>query len=278
MFLFDFLLPVSRCIFTILTRQLLTMHSGKLLPAITGFLILFGLYHGAEYMILFKNSAGGFLAFHAVFILAAWLIARWQFKSNLSAWGFLLNKRMWWQLPAGIATGILLYGITLFICLQTGVEKILEVPPFKTISGALGLFIFGNFFSSFSEDVLIRGYVYKHLNGKLMPVLLVLFSAALYVLNHIYRLLDGWETYTYLFLLGILLMIPLVRTRQIWLTGAIHWAGNCTFFYTHEIIKTGSGNTLLTPNMVFSMVMLLFIVVLLLVPLGKPRPAPVPGA
>lgn len=36
---------------------------------ITGFIILFSLYHGAEYMIMKENSARGFLALQAVFFL-----------------------------------------------------------------------------------------------------------------------------------------------------------------------------------------------------------------
>ena len=238
----------------------------KTLSALAGFVILFGLYHGAEYMILYKNSPAGFLGFHALFIVAAWLIAKWQFKSGLTAWGFIPGRKTWLQLLAGIITGILLYGITFFINTLTGVETAGEWPPLKAVYGALGLFIFGNFFSSFSEDLLTRGYIFKQLGARLGPVLLVLLSATVYVLNHIYRLTDGWETYCYLFALGVLLMVPLVRTRQIWLTGAIHWAGNCTFFYTHEIVKAQTGPTAISANMVFTAVMVCFTGILLLLP------------
>jgi hypothetical protein len=51
---------------------------------LAGFAALFGLYHAAEYMILFNNSPAGFLAFQALFFLAAWAIARWQAKPGLA--------------------------------------------------------------------------------------------------------------------------------------------------------------------------------------------------
>ena len=54
---------------------------------IIGFICLFLLYHAAEYMILFKDNAAGFLVLQAFFFAAAWGIARWQFKQGLSVWG-----------------------------------------------------------------------------------------------------------------------------------------------------------------------------------------------
>jgi len=213
-----------------------------------GFIILFALYHTAEYMILFKNNAAGFLVFQATFFIAAWFIAQWQFKDGLAAWGLSTKRYFITQLLLGMMMGIILYGLTYFINLITGVEAKIAIPQLSYIVSPLLLFVFGNFFSSFSEDVLTRGYLYKHLNGKVSVPALIFISAMVYLLNHIYRLGDGPATYLYLFLLGILFIIPLILTRRLWFTGGMHWAGNSFFYFTHNLIQTVPGKTAFSAN------------------------------
>jgi len=215
---------------------------------IIGFIILFVLYHAAEYMILFKNNPGGFLTFQILFFIAAWMIGRWQFGEGLAAWGLSVKKHFAVQLLLGMMMGIILYGLTYFINLAAGVELKVALPQFSAIIGSLLLFIFGNLFSSFSEDVLTRGYLYRHLNGKVNVLLFILISAAVYLFNHIYRLGDGTDTYLYLFLLGIIYVIPLLLTKRLWFTGGMHWAGNCFFYFTHNIVQTVPGKTDFSAN------------------------------
>lgn len=220
----------------------------KALPVIIGFALLFIIYHAAEYMILFKKNAAGFLGFQILFFIAAWLIAKWQCKTGLSSWGLDTKKRWLMHLGLGMLMGLMLYGLTFLISLLSGAEKINTVPNIASAAAPFGLFVFGNFFSSFSEDVLTRGYVYKHLHGKIGNGFLGLLSALIYILNHIYRLNEGIETILYLFALGVVFVIPLLLTKRLWFTSGMHWAGNCFFYLTHELIKTGSSGKALSPN------------------------------
>jgi uncharacterized protein len=229
------------------------------LAAVAGFIILFALYHAAEYMILFKNSPPGFLFFQALFFIAAYGIAKWQRKPGLAAWGLDTKTPFLKHLLPGILIGIFLYGLTFFISLLPGIEKIIRVPDFADMPAPLGIFIFGNLFSSFSEDVLTRGYVHNHIKGKVSSWWIVLVSASIYLLNHIYRLDDGFVTWLYLFLLGILFVIPLILTRRLWFTGGLHWAGNVTFYFTHEIVKTEEAAQGVSSNSILIVVILLFI-------------------
>jgi len=231
----------------------------SLLVIIIGFLVLFALYHAAEYMIVFKNSPIGFLGFQIVFFVAAYFIAKWQFQTGLQAWGLATGKRFLQHLFAGILVGISLYGLTFLISIFARSEKIIQVPSFTAAIGPFSLFVFGNFFSSFSEDILTRGYIYKHLNGRVGNFILVIISATVYLLNHIYRFANGIETQLYLFMLGVLFIIPLLRTKRLWFTGGMHWGGNCTFFLTHEVFKTESGDYHLSPNYILVLCILLFI-------------------
>lgn len=226
-----------------------------------GFIALFLLYHAAEYMIMFQNSALGFLGFQALFFVCAFLIGKLQFREGLSAWGLGFNKKFYQSLFWGIIMGITLYGSTFLIGLLSDSEKISSIPTLKEALFPVGLFIFGNFFSSFSEDILTRGYIQKHLKF-LHPMLILLLSASIYLLNHIYRLTDGIETYMYLFSLGIIFCIPLLTTGKLWFTGGMHWAGNVTFYITHEIIKTESGSNSISPNIILTiMIFVLFPVI-----------------
>ena len=219
------------------------------LKFITGFICLFALYHAAEYMIIFKNNPGGFLAFQAFFFAAAWIIGRWQFKQGLAAWGLSTKKYFITQLLLGMLMGIILYGLTYVINLISGVEVKAVVPPLSYMAKPLLVFAFGNFFSAFSEDILTRGYLYKHFGEQMSVSVFIFISAAVYLFHHIYRLGDGFVTWLYLFLLGVLFVLPLVLTKRLGFTGGMHWAGNCFFYLTHNIIQTNGGETTFNANL-----------------------------
>ena len=233
--------------------------SKQKLAAAFGFLILFTLYHAAEYMILFKSSSIGFLLFQLLFFCAAWLIAKVQYGQGFGAWGLDFKKGFFRHLIVGMVMGIILYGLTFLISLATGSERVNELPSMTESVAPLSLFIFGSFFSSFSEDVLTRGYVHYHLKERISGWCIVLISATIYLLNHIYRLDDGVEAYTYLFALGILYVIPLVLTGRLWITGGMHWAGNIIFYLTHDVVKTESLEGPVSPNYILAVMAIVFI-------------------
>lgn len=222
------------------------------------FLVLFSFYHLAEYMIVFRNNAVGFFGFQLLFFLSAFLLGNWYSGKGLGTWG-LSPKIRWSHLLIGIILGIALYAIPYFVSIATGNEVITEIPKLANLLSSSLPFAFGVLFSSFSEDILTRGVIYAGFNKMLKPFWLGLLSALLYLLNHIYRLADGPETWLYLFLLGIIFVIPLLYTRQLWLTGMMHWAGNLFFFVTHEVIITETSAGWIKPNYLFSCCLLLFI-------------------
>ncbi|MER3465630.1 MAG: hypothetical protein C4329_15675 [Chitinophagaceae bacterium] len=231
----------------------------KAVKIIAGFAILFLLYHTAEYMIVFKNSPMGFLGIQVLFFIAAWLIAKWQKGKGLSAWGMDGKASLFKHLLPGMLMGVVLYGVSFSISLALGAEKIITTPSLSSALMPIALFVFGNFFSSFSEDILTRGYVYYHSKGSIIARWIVLLSATIYLLNHIYRLKDGAQAWIYLFLLGVLYVLPLLFTKRLWFTGGMHWAGNCTFFITHEVIKTDSVPGKIDANFIFVGCIIVFI-------------------
>ena len=227
------------------------------------FIILFGLYHAAEYLIVFQNNAIGFLIVQFIFFIAAYFMGKWYSGDGLSAWGLPLKGKR--HFVVGVAGGISIYASSYFVSILLCVESIAIVPDWITIAKASTPFAFGVLFSSFSEDVLTRGLIYAHLKDKLKPFWLVLLSTIVYVLNHIYRLGDGIESLLYLFLLGILFFIPILKTKSLWLTGFMHWSGNTFFFVSHNVIQTESNNGFISPNYLFSICLALYIPVIWLI-------------
>ncbi|WP_431212629.1 CPBP family intramembrane glutamic endopeptidase [Puia sp. P3] len=121
-------------------------------------------------------------------------------------------------------------------------ELILKVLPF----------VAGVFLSSCSEDILTRGYIYFHLKERIGNLPVILVSALVYWLNHIYKLGTGPGNWIYIILLGVIFMIPVMITRSLWFTTAMHWAGNSVFFVTHQAIDTETLPSRLQPNDVLS--------------------------
>ena len=222
-------------------------------------MLLFVLYHTAEYFVLFKYNPIAFLLVQLIFFITAWLLARWQKFKGLSAWGMDTGKLWLKHLLIGMLMGVVLYGVTYIITLATGSEVVTNIPGMAVMAPQLALFCFGVFFSSFSEDILTRGYLFKHFGDKMPAGAFVFVSATIYIVNHIYRLSDGFETCAYLFALGILFAIPLVLTKRLWFTGGMHWIGNTTYYFTHNIITTKTTEVHLAPNTIFIVCILLFI-------------------
>ncbi|WP_417429814.1 type II CAAX prenyl endopeptidase Rce1 family protein [Halpernia sp.] len=226
------------------------------------FIVLFVLYHSAEYMILFKNNIFGFFGFQLLFFIAAWFLGNWNKMNGFTFWGLSFSKLKLKYFLIGIFLGLLLYGVPYLISLSIGAEFITNIPHWKDILKLSLPFAFGVMFSSFSEDVLTRATIYNLFNNKIKVIGIVLISSLVYLLNHIYRLNEGLETLSYIFFLGFLLIIPLILTKNLWITGFMHWSGNVFFYITHNVIQTESGTYFLTPNQIFLIWILILIPIL----------------
>lgn len=192
-------------------------------------------------MILYRNSAAGFLSFSAIFFLLAWLVARWQGFRGWKAWGLGRNNSGRILLLIGLLIGLAAGALSQFASLAAGIEVISFVPAAPQFLSQASLFIFGCAVSSLTEDVLTRGYVVRHLQERAGPLLIVCISALVYVLNHIHRLNEPLYL-LYLFILGIQLAIPLLFTRSIWYTFGVHWAGNMIYHISNNVMHTGGGS------------------------------------
>jgi uncharacterized protein len=209
----------------------------SLLPLLMGFMALFTCYHAAEYMVLYMNSPFCFLGLSMLFFIMAWAVARWQGYRGLSAWGMSFKRKNLIFLLAGLLAGLAANIISFLVSLALHKEMVSFVPGLHQFLPQASLLIFGCAFSSLTEDVLTRGYLYRHLTGRVSTGLLVLISSFVYVLNHVHRL-DEPVYLLFLFIVGIQLMIPLVICRNIWYTLGIHWARNIVYHVTNNVMHT----------------------------------------
>ncbi|WP_156831989.1 CPBP family intramembrane glutamic endopeptidase [Kaistella palustris] len=229
------------------------------MKTVISFIVLFCMYHAAEYMLLFENSVAGFFIFQLLFFIAAWFLGNWQCKNGFTFWRLSLSKLKLRHFLLGTFLGITLYAVPLAISLYLGVEKVAKIPEGTEMLKLSAPFAFGVLFSSFSEDILTRATVFNFFEGKIKMRWIAVVSASVYLCNHIYRLADGWDTLSYIFLLGILFVIPLLLTKNLWITGFMHWSGNIFFYVTHNVIQTESNSQGLTSNQIFALWILLLI-------------------
>ena len=223
------------------------------------FIVLFFLYHSAEYMLMFQNNIPLFFTFQFLFFISALLLGNWYSGNGLSAWGLPFSRAILKHISLGLLLGVVLYAVPYGLALFSGIEKIIEFPSLQAIMLNSLPFAFGVLFTSFSEDILTRGLIYTHFNKKLKPGFLLVFSASIYLFNHIYRLNDGLDVLVYIFLLGIIFMIPVLNSKKLWITGAMHWSGNLFFFISHNVIQVKENPELLSYNYLFSTCLILMI-------------------
>jgi membrane protease YdiL (CAAX protease family) len=216
------------------------------------FIILFFFYHAAEYMILFKNSSIGFIIIQLLFFIVAWNLGNWNNKTGLAFWGLPFTREIPGYILIGLPLGIILYAVPFLASLALGTERISTIPGITAGFIESLPFAFGVIFSSFSEDILTRGIVFRLFHKKVKNFWITVISATVYLLNHIYRLNDGTDKLLYIFLLGIVFIIPVLLTQNLWITGSMHWAGNTFFFITHSVIQTESIEGSFSPDFLFA--------------------------
>lgn len=199
---------------------------------ITGFLILFFVYHFPEFFSAFWIMA----TFKIGFLVIAFIVASVQGK-GLSGYGLGFKSTWAANLLKGLLTGILFFALSVYISVKLGYEGVTEIASFKTIINQLPMLLLMTAIPSIAEDILTRGYLYAHLKF-MKPLGWVVLSSVVYVLNHIWRLQDGPAVLTYLFILGVVLAVAVWVTKSLWLAFGIHWGANITFESTNSFVHT----------------------------------------
>jgi uncharacterized protein len=197
---------------------------------VIGFIVLFSCYHLPE---LFQNHYQKPLiwlleAGMLLFVVVAYFIGKRKFKNGFRTYGLFAFRKHWSNLAKGLFIGI---GITILanlVPVWLHWNKISILWEWQQVLFQSILFAIGTLLPSLAEDILTRGYVMAYWPGKWNVNVLILFSAGVYVLNHIFRLHKP-DAMLYLLVLGLGLMWAFAATRSLWLTLGIHWGGNIAY-------------------------------------------------
>lgn len=208
----------------------------NLLSLFLGFTILFAVYHFHEFYQSMTVSAITLLSFMVV----SHFVARAQKLEGIKSWGLGLQDRWWLKLLMGLALGVIFVSLSSLAASYFGYEKTTASPGWQVFFQKIWWLVFMTFWPSLAEDILTRGYLYRHLSHRMPAYLWVLLSATVYVLNHIWRLTDHPAVLTYLFILGLVLGVAVVLTKSLWLALGIHWGANIVYFVTVDILAVES--------------------------------------
>lgn len=200
-----------------------------------GYALLFVLYQMPQglydYVIADRRV---WLAATLLFFAGAWLVGGRSFA------GYALPPGGWARkLASGSAIGFVLCAGVSWFGWAAGSFSVERVNPLLPLAPAFFLTGLGSFLASASEDILTRGYVWRHW-PRPRGAAFVAASAALYVLNHIYVLSRGPALWIFLWLLGASLAWPLWKTGSMWLAIGLHWGWNLVFHWSGLLLETRS--------------------------------------
>jgi membrane protease YdiL (CAAX protease family) len=237
----------------------------KVLSFFAGFILLFIIYHFPE----FFSSLWIMAVFKIGFLVAAFFVARWQGWKGLGGYGLGLQKKWWQDLLRGLGTGLLFFSLSVCLSNLLGYEKTTGFVPPMAIGKQLPLILLMTVFPSVAEDILTRGYLFGHLSTNMKPAIWIVLSAAVFLLNHLWRLGDGTPILVYLFSLGLVLACAVIRTHALWLAFGIHWGANIAFESSRAFMKSTSLVTHHGSTWLLAGCWLLLLLIMLLMPVRK---------
>ena len=152
----------------------------------------------------------------------------------------------WWQnYLFGIGLGLMCQSILEWVGIRLGIRQVsnLRFSWRLFVTGILWV-LFTNFPAAAGEDLITRGYLWRFMQSSPLLVFM-LFSALIYTLNHIIRLLTRPITDWYhLPFLGLTLAYALYQTGSLWFVIGLHQSGNVTYYLMQQMMEiTNTRNT-----------------------------------
>lgn len=232
----------------------------KKVSFVTGFIVLFLIYHFPEFFSAFWIAA----VCKILFLIAAFIVAKAQGFKGLSSWGLSLHTGWWKNLLYGLLIGIGTYMVSTLISVQMKFETIASLPSFVAVIEQLPMILLITSVPSVAEDILTRGYLYKHLKQHLKPIIWIIASAAAFYLNHIWRYSDGFAVFAYLLMMGLLLAYTVVKTNSLWLAFGLHWGFNAWYQSTVSLIPVDDVSKHKESTWIFALCLCLLLLILLI--------------
>lgn len=167
-------------------------------------------------------------ALFVLFLAIAWWCGRRLGYRGLDAWFMGLSARWGVLLGSCFALAILAKAAALWIGAMTGVYRIAVPAPTDAATvllQALWMLPY-TFLPSVAEDIVTRGFVMRAAPALSHRWVFIPVSAAVYVLNHIYRLANGPLEWMMVFCFGLAYAAALFYSRSLWAAIGLHWGWN----------------------------------------------------
>lgn len=154
--------------------------------------------------------------------LIVWIFTSAVYKESFMSLGFSIKGRVK-DIIAGLVTGILVMAASFFLLLilnEIYIESIIF--DLKKIVWLFLLFVI----VAFVEEVLCRGFILGNLMVSFRKYIALLVSALVFMILHAINPNVSWLGLLNLFLAGILLGLPYIFTKNLWLPVSLHFSWN----------------------------------------------------
>jgi membrane protease YdiL (CAAX protease family) len=155
-------------------------------------------------------------------VLTVWLFSHFIDKIKFQALGFK-DKAVVPQIVTGFLMGVIILSIGFFALVyfeQIHWQNTHWVIPDLVAEVFLFLMV------AFSEELLSRGYVLNNLMQSMNKAWALVVSSLMFSFIHILNPNFSWIGFINIFLAGVLLGLPYIYTRQLWLPIAMHFSWN----------------------------------------------------
>lgn len=174
-------------------------------------------------------SPVAWLGLYAAFFPLAHVVGRLTGAGGLGALGLALHRGWGRNLLLGFVLCAFFWTLKYVLLWALGDFRIEGLRPAGDIAFLLFQSAVAMFLSSATDDVLLRGYLFRHLSRELSPGVLVALTTVLYVLNHLWYVHLTWDACVFLGLVGCMFALALARTGSLWLSIGLHWGGNVVY-------------------------------------------------
>ncbi|WP_375767502.1 CPBP family glutamic-type intramembrane protease [Archangium gephyra] len=169
------------------------------------------------------------LALYAGFFPLAHGVGRLTGAGGLGQLGLARHRGWGRNLVLGFVFCAAFWALKYVLLGALGAFRIEGVRPAGEAAVLLAQALLAMFLSSATDDVLVRGYVFRQLSGHLSAGALVTLTTVLYIVNHAWYVRPTLEGALFLGLLGLMFSLALVRTGSLWLGIGLHWGGNVLY-------------------------------------------------
>jgi uncharacterized protein len=180
------------------------------------------------------------LGLYAAFFPLAHGVGRLTGAGGLGAMGLAPHRGWGRNLLLGFVFCAAFWMLKYVLLWALGAFRVEGVRPAGDLAVLGGQALLAMFLSSATDEVLLRGYLFRQLSGHLSAGALVALTTFLYVVNHVWYVHLTLGDAVFLGLLGLMFALALVRTGSLWLGLGLHWGGNVAY-RLHAGFDAGGG-------------------------------------